>query len=132
MRDAVRRRWRSERGANSVEFVLYTPLMFLIIFLIVQFALTWHANQVASATAREAARLARGSHSQSHAETGAQAFLDAVGRHNLQNADIDVIIIGDDTVRATVTGRSREILPGMSPRVEQVIEGPLERFIPDW
>lgn len=128
----LRRRLRSERGANSIEFVLYTPLLFLIILVIIQFALTWHANQVASATAREAARVARTTDSETTAEAAARNFLDVVGGHQLEEASIQVEFVdGRETARATVTGRSREIIPGLTPRVTQVIEGPVERFDPD-
>ena len=128
---ALRRRLRGERGANSIEFVLYTPLLFLIILVIVQFALTWHANQIATSTAREAARVARTSHSVAEAESAGQQFLNQVGGHQLNEEVIDVVFFGDNMVRATVTGRGREIIPGMTPEVAQIIEGPIERFDPD-
>lgn len=131
---ALRRRLRSERGANSIEFVLYTPLMLLVILVIVQFALTWHANQVASATAREAARHARDGVSEADAENAegaAWAFLAEVGGHQLDGESIEVVYVDADTVRATVTGRGREIIPGLTPQVAQIIEGPREQFIPD-
>lgn len=128
----MRRRLRSERGANSIEFALYTPLMFLVVFIIVQFALVWHANQIATATAREAARVARSSFDQATAESRAEDFLSVVGRGNLRNAVIDVEFLnGGDTVRATVSGRAHEIVPGLTPTVSQVIEGPREQFTPD-
>ncbi|RIQ13698.1 TadE/TadG family type IV pilus assembly protein, partial [Jiangella rhizosphaerae] len=55
----ARLRSRRERGATAIELAMYTPIMFLIIFIIVQFTLTWHGNQIAAAAAREAARTAR-------------------------------------------------------------------------
>jgi Flp pilus assembly protein TadG len=126
----MRRRLRSERGANTIEFALYTPLMFLVVFVIVQFALVWHANQIATATAREAARVARTSHQEGTAESRAYEFLGVVGRGNLRNANIDVVVNGD-TYTATVSGRAHEIVPGLTPLVTQVIEGPIEQFTPD-
>ena len=128
------RRLRSQRGASSIEFVLYTPIMFLVIFTIVQFALVWHGNQVAAAAAREAARVARieggTPDALARAEAAGRRYVDAVGGDQLVDVTVTVTRAGDNVV-ATVSGRATEIIDDLTPRVSQTIEGPIEQFIPD-
>lgn len=112
--------------------MLYTPVLFFVIFVIVQFALSWHGNQVASAAAREAARVAR-------VEGGTPASLTAAEQHGvvyaaeigsgaLRDVIVEVVLVSDEEIRATVTGRSMEIVDGMAPRVSQSVQGPIEEF----
>jgi Flp pilus assembly protein TadG len=131
----MKRRTRGEKGASSVELVLYTPVLFFIIFLIVQFALTWHGNQVASATAREAARVARidgGTPAAlARAEAHGRSYAAQVGDGALRNVTVEVVTVGGNEIRATVTGRSVEIVNGFAPRVSHTVQGPIEEFRPD-
>jgi Flp pilus assembly protein TadG len=55
---ALMRRWRSERGAELVEFALVTPLMLVLIGGIVDFARLFQSYEVVTNAAREGARLA--------------------------------------------------------------------------
>jgi len=129
-RTADRRSRRSdERGASSVELVLYTPLLMFAIFLVVQFAMVYLGNNAASAVAREAARVARttGSAQQAH-EAGVQ-YAQNIGKGVLEDYDVTVTMVGDDRVRVTVTGHAQEISPVGVPTVSQTVEGPLERFV---
>ena len=99
----------------------------LITFLVVQFALTWYGQEIAVATAREAARVARveggGDLALQHAE--------AIGKGTFVDVDVDVVLVDPGTVSATVTGRSMEIIPGWAPGVQAVVQGPVEMFRPD-
>lgn len=128
-------RLRSQRGASSIELVLYTPVLFFVIFVIVQFALTWHGNQVASAAAREAAREARidgeAPDALAAAEQHGVAYAAQIGGGALTEVTVEVVLVGDDEVRATVTGRSMEIIDGLAPQVSQSVQGPIEEFRPD-
>lgn len=127
------RRRQSQAGASSIELVLYTPILFMIIFVIVQFALTWHGNQIASAVAREAARMARiDPAALDAAEDYGKAQVEKIGPNGLHDVTVSVdIVAGGDEVRATVRGRSMEIIDGLSPWVEQTVQGPIEEFRPD-
>lgn len=131
----MRRRLRSQRGASSIELVLYTPIMFFAIFAFVQLALTWHANQIASAVARESARIARieggGPAALARAEQHGERYAVQIGGDSLREIDVSVEPVGADQVRATVSGRGVEIISGLSPRVSQTIQGPIEQFRPD-
>ena len=57
----VRSRARPDResGASAVELVLWTPLLFLVMFAAVQFGLDLFAQHVANSAAQEGARQAR-------------------------------------------------------------------------
>ena len=54
-----RRSLRDDRGMTAIEFVVLTPLLFLILMLTVQFALFLFAKQAATAAVQEGARTAR-------------------------------------------------------------------------
>ncbi len=128
------RRLRDERGANSLELAMYAPLMMFIVFLAVQFAMSWHASQVASAAAREAARVARIEGGTDPAldqgEDRGRDYAEALGGKVLLGVDVDVVRIGDQ-VRATVSGTAVEVIPGFTPSVSETVQGPMESFRPD-
>ena len=58
-RSARRNRQDKESGATAIEFVLWTPLLFLFMFGSVQFGLAVFARHVAVTAAQEGARTAR-------------------------------------------------------------------------
>lgn len=59
MPGAVKRRGDRESGATAIEFVVLTPLLFLLMFGSVQIGLALFARHVAIAAAQEGARTAR-------------------------------------------------------------------------
>jgi len=128
-------RWRSRRrddsGVSSVELVLYMPLLMFIIFLAVQFSLVWFGNQAASATAREAARVARVYADEARARQAGYHYADNIGDGVLEDVHITVTRVGDNRVRVTVTGHAQEISPIGVPTVSQTVEGPIEEFEDD-
>jgi len=119
----------AERGVSTVELALYTPLLLLLIFLAVQFALVYLGNQAASAVARETARIARTSATAAEAETRGDRYAASVGRGVLQDASVVVSPVGADRVRVTVSGTAQRLTPIGVPRVSQTVEGPIERFV---
>jgi Flp pilus assembly protein TadG len=125
----------SERGASAVEMVLYTPIMFFVIFVIIQFALHYHGNQVAHAAAREGARVARQAggtpEALAQARANASAYAARLGGNQLVVTRVDATGIGDGYIRVEVCGRAREIIKNITPEVCQHVEGPIEEFRPD-
>lgn len=113
---------------------MYAPLMMFIVFIAVQFAMSWHATQVASAAAREAARVARvegGTDlARAHGEDRGFNYVEAIGSDVLLGVDVDVVLVGDQ-VRATVSGTAVEVIPGFSPLISETVQGPVESFRPD-
>ena len=120
---------RDESGVSSIELAMYTPLLMLVIFLVVQFAMVYLGNQAASAVAREAARVARTSLSNTEAQQAGERYADQIGGGILTDARVRVEPVGDDGVRVTVTGEAQKISPIGVPRVSQTVEGPLEQFV---
>lgn len=123
-----RRRRRDESGVSSIELVLYMPLLLLIMFIAVQFALVWFGNQAASAAAREAARVARVEADRGLAIQAGKDYVRRIGDGVLEDARITVELIGDGRVRVTVTGKAQQLSPIGVPRVSQTVEGPIEQF----
>ncbi|WP_166353141.1 TadE/TadG family type IV pilus assembly protein [Phytoactinopolyspora limicola] len=127
-------RVRSQRGASAIELVLYTPIMFFVIFLIIQFALHYHGQQVAHAAAREGARIARTTFDADpglqQAQARAASYAGQVGGNQLTDIKVTAGQSGD-TVWVQVCGRPKEIIKNVTPRVCRSVEGPVERFRPD-
>lgn len=127
-----RRRLRSERGASTIELVMYAPILMLAIFLTIQFALIYLGNQAASSAAREAARTARTTLDSGAAETAGTAYSAKVGNGILEDVVVTVEPVGTEQVRVVVTGHALKITPFIDPpTVTQVVQGPLEEFRAD-
>lgn len=125
-----------DRGASSIELVLYTPVLMLVILLTVQFALSWHGSHVAGAVARETARVARAGGGAPDALAAAHArgtdYAAAIGGNALREVQVVVTPLpADAEVRVTVSGRAAAVVPGYTPRVSRTVQGPLETFRPD-
>jgi hypothetical protein len=130
------RRSSTDDGVSSVELVLYTPLLMLITFLVVQLSLAYLGNQVASAAAREGARVARvGGGTPGACAAGrakAAEMVATVGKGLLlPTGPPTVEAVGGGRVRAVVRGRPQQVIPFVSFPIEQVVQGPVEEFVPD-
>lgn len=110
-----------------MELVLYMPLLMLVIFIAVQFALVWFGNQAASAIARETARTARVYADEGRAQQAGHQYAETIADGVLEGMTIRVEIAGG-RVRVTVTGHAQEISPIGVPTVSQTVEGPVEEF----
>ena len=120
---------RNERGASTVELVLYMPILMLAIFLTIQFSLIYLGNQAASAAARESARVARTTLDRGQAEAAGYAYTADIGKGILEDVRVTVTPVGTEQVRVEVTGHAQKITPFLDPpTVTQVVQGPLEEF----
>ena len=120
----------SERGASVVEWVLLVPVLLLLILTIIQFALVWHAEQVAQAAASQAlsaARIQGGTQGAGQAE--AQHILDQVAGASLPTRQITVTRDAT-TASVRVTGTAESILPFFTLRIHAEAAGPVERTVP--
>jgi Flp pilus assembly protein TadG len=133
MRGAPRSRDGGERGSSAIELVLYTPLIFFTIFVIVQFGLLYLGNQAASAAAREAARAARNGGGDAAALDAAAHSAQTIGRGVFTPTDVAIEPLnGGTTVKVTVRGHGMQIVPGVPlPDIVQVVQGPMEEFRAD-
>ena len=125
---ALRR--RPEQGSSVVEWVLLTPIMLLLIFTIIQFALVWHAEQVAQAPASQALSAARiQGGTQGAGQREAQHILDQLAGGTLPTRQITVTRTAT-TASVTVTGTAESILPFFTLHVHAEAAGPVERTVP--
>lgn len=140
---SVRARLRergSERGASSLELVLYMPLLMMAIFLTVQFSLVYLGNQVISSSARQAARVARSgdgaeANAVEQANAVAQDYAARVGHGLVTNVLVDITRVDGASgpeIRVVVSGQALQLVPGVAaPKVSKVVQGPVESFRAD-
>lgn len=132
---------RSERGASSLELVLYMPLLMMTIFLTVQFALVYLGNQVISSSARQAARVARSAaggdeaNATARAKDVAQEYATKVGHGLVTNVSVAVSRVAGASgpeMRVVVTGQALQLVPNVAaPKVSKTVQGPIETFRAD-
>ena len=121
------RRW-GEHGSSSLQTVLVMPLLLLLITLIVQFALWYHAAHIATAAAQDGARAARvegGTATDGH--TRAQQVLDQLGSGVVTGPTITATRDGN-VARVEVHGYAPQLVPGVRLPIDAVSQGPIERF----
>jgi hypothetical protein len=115
---------------------MYLPILLFVIFATVQASLTYLGNQAASAAAREADRVARSDGGSADAMAAGQArgvqYAASIGHGVLEGVQVTVEAVGDQEVRATVTGKGIQVVPGIPGlNIRQVVQGPIEDFRPD-
>ncbi|MCI0687127.1 MAG: pilus assembly protein [Sporichthyaceae bacterium] len=125
---------RRDRGDIALELVLLTPIIAFMIFMVIQFALWYHARHVVTVAAQEGARVARAANtSSSAAEAAARArayaFIDTIGGPIVENPNVQVIR-GVNSVVVTVSGNAVHVLPGLTLKVTGKSAGPIEQFVP--
>jgi len=127
----ARRRHSKQDGSATVEVVLATPLLLLVLLAIVQFALWQHAVHVADAAAQEGARAARlqgGTATVGAART--REFLAQLSPTILVHPQVSVRR-NANTARAEVTGQALMLIPGLHLPVRVAAQGTVERFRAD-
>lgn len=117
-------------GSGSLEAVLVTPALFLMVLLIIQMGLWGHAHHIAQAAAQSAVATARvedGSGGDGAAAATESLSVNAGGTLTVEDVEVDR---GAETVTVTVTGEAASLIPGLSWPVSVSATGPVERFIP--
>lgn len=122
-----------DRGAGAAEVVIAVPLLMLIILMIVQFAVWYHAVSVAQATAEEALAAARVQGGSAAAgQQRASQVLGQVGDAVLVGPQVSVTrTAATTTVQVHGTAERVVPLPGLSLPVTVTVTGPVERFVPE-
>lgn len=119
----------TERGGASAELVIATPLLLLLLFGIVQFALWQHASHVVEAAAQEGARSSRlHGGTVDDGRSKAHLYLDQMGRDLILDRQVDATRTSG-IARVEVSGRVQAVIPALNLSVHAVSEGPVERFI---
>lgn len=117
---------RSDRGSASVELVLATPLLVLLLMAAVQFAIWQHASHMAQAAANEGVQTARaygGSAAAGKADT--TALLNELSGSVLHDTTVTVTRTATSAT-VTVTGRAESVIPGLSFPVTVTVTAPVE------
>ncbi|GAB3962020.1 pilus assembly protein [Actinoallomurus acanthiterrae] len=126
-------RGRADRGASTLELALLTPILLLVILLVVQFAMVYHARHVALAAAQSGARVAReqgGGDWKGQAEAKAREYIQQIGPELLTGVTPQAG--GDQNQRwVTVTGTAVRVVPFLTLHVTQRSGGPIECYRPD-
>ena len=131
---SLRRGRRRDRGDIALELVLLTPIIAFMIFMVIQFALWYHARHVVTVAAQEGARAARAANTSATAaeqagRVRAYAFIDTIGGPIVENPSVQVNR-GVNSVVVQVSGNAVHIMPGLTLRVTGRSVGPIEQFVP--
>ncbi|GAA0330798.1 TadE/TadG family type IV pilus assembly protein [Actinoallomurus spadix] len=123
----------ADEGASTLELALLTPILLMVILLVVQFAMVYHARHVALAAAQSGARVARESGAadwKGEAETKAREYVRRIGPELLTGVTPQAG--GDQKTRwVTVTGSAVRVVPFLTFHVSQRSGGPIECYRPD-
>ncbi|AHH98544.1 hypothetical protein KALB_5182 [Kutzneria albida DSM 43870] len=130
MRSVLRRLRTDERGAGTVELVIVTPLLLLLILLIAQFALYMHATHIAQAAASEALSAARVSGGSPEAgTTEGQRVLAQLGNGPLRATLVNVQR-GTTQAFVSIRGTVINVIPFTTFTVHAEAVGPIDKFTP--
>ncbi|MBV9379195.1 MAG: pilus assembly protein [Streptosporangiaceae bacterium] len=131
-----RRGKRADRGSSAIELAILAPMLLIMIWLVVQFALWFQSRSVAVAAAQAGARMAReeagvaGRPWQTDAVARARDYYNSLGTKIL--GGIQVVPVGNPgtNVGVQVTGTVSSIIPGLTLTITETSEGPVECFRP--
>jgi Flp pilus assembly protein TadG len=125
-------RARDETGTAAASLVVLFPVLLVMFMALVQWGLYFHAQALVDAAAQDGSRAARdaGGTVEEGRAVADELLLEATTSGLLESVTVD-ISDSDGTVRATVAGRVRSLvpLPGFDLTVEGVSAGAPERFI---
>jgi Flp pilus assembly protein TadG len=118
-----------EAGIATVEAVLVFPVLLLVIMVVFQFALWYHASGLATAAAQDGARAARAEGATARdGQDRANGLLDQTGRSILQGRHV-VVSRTSASTRVEVSGTCIALVPGLHLPVDAVVESGTERFV---
>ncbi len=130
-----------ERGASAIELAVLTPLLIVVIFVTIQFALLYHARHVALAAAQAGARIARATAAtnpswQEPARRKSFDYIRVIGPNLLERPSAVPLVRADAAgnpveVGMEVHGGAVRLLPFLTLQVSERSEGAVERFVPD-
>jgi Flp pilus assembly protein TadG len=131
------RRLARDRGASAIELAILAPILLVLIWLGIQYALYLQGRQVALAAAQIGARVAREQAATvpgwvANARNAAESYYNGLGTKVLGNGiQATPIAIGHNDVQVTVTGDAASILFGLRLPIHETAGGPIECFRSD-
>jgi Flp pilus assembly protein TadG len=127
----VNRRCRGEAGDAVTETVILVPVLLLLIMVVIQFGLWYHAEHVVQAAAQEGVRAARAEGSTSDAgRERAEQFLASVGGSVIDGPQVESTRDGRQA-SVVVTGKAVAVIPGVHLDVRAHATSPTEDFEAD-
>ena len=119
---------RGEAGVTSLSIVLVIPAVLLATSAVAQMVVYYHASNLATAAAQEAARAAQLQGGTAEAgRLAGEDFLTQAGPNLVLTPQVDVVR-GADTVTAEVSGVAPRMLPGVTLTIRARAAGPVEEF----
>ena len=124
-------RIRDERGDETIEAVLVTPVLLLLIMVVLQFGLWYQASHVAEAAAQQGASAARVEGATADdGRVSARQFMTAAAPALVNNVTVTATRTSE-TARVKVDGTLHSIVPGLTLHVRGEAQSPTERFRPE-
>jgi K+-transporting ATPase A subunit len=117
-----------ERGDAVTETVLVMPVLLVMVMLVIQFGLWYHAQHVVQAAAQEGARAARmEGMTAADGRARAETFLVVTGSAAVQGAVIEADR-SPELVTVRVQGRAPAVVPGLRLGVRSAATSSVEAF----
>jgi Flp pilus assembly protein TadG len=131
LRHSRRRRFGLGRddGYSVLEAAIVVPVMFLLVMIIVQAAIVWHARNVTEAAAQEGLRTTeayQATAAAGHADT--ITYLAQVAPHALPDPQVSVTRTAT-TATVRVTARVASVIPFGHVTVTETASGPVETYV---
>jgi Flp pilus assembly protein TadG len=119
---------RADIGSASIQFVVLMPALFTIMFLGLQAALFYHAGALASAAAREGARVAGAENGSAGAGIlEARDYIADTAGDSLRAAEVRGSR-SQTTATVAVSGKPLSVIPGWKPTVRKSASVAVERI----
>jgi hypothetical protein len=120
---------RDDGGALTLSYVVVLPVVFLFLMSVIQASFWFLARDAALAAARQGADAARAAGSSLTAgQSIALGFARQAGSGYLMNPSATIRHSNAATVSVTVSGRVPSFVPGLTVRVSETVQAPVEEF----
>lgn len=125
-----------DRGSSAIELVVLAPVLLVLIWLTIQYAMYFQARQVALAAAQIGARTAREDADelpdwQTLAINDAKSYYAGLGTKVLGNGITVTATISGSNVQVLVTGQVPSLLFGLPLKINETSGGAIECFRPE-
>lgn len=119
-----------ERGDVSTT-VLVFPIAMLLIFVVIQAALVFHAQAIVDSAAQDGVQAGQGESGNEATVLSAARSVIGTSADNLLS-DVDVFVQASPSrLSVTVQATVKSLIPGYTPTVSSTAAGPREIFIPE-
>lgn len=131
----LRRRHRRLRengdgGYSVLEASITLPIIFFLLMVVVQWAIVWHSRNVAQGAAQEALRTAQSYQSTASAgRADGNNYLSQVAPHALGHNCVTVTRSAT-TVTVRVHCKVMSVIPFGDYSTDEVVSGPIEKYVP--